>query len=346
MKKEVINYIDNIINGEIARIKSSKDPFLKHGEMGIALSLFGIHDLTGWKKYKSLASYILNNLNKHIPSKPALEIYQGITGIGLAIIFCKNKGYIEDNIDDLLAEIDNYVYKYSVSALQKYSNRYLSTFLDILVYIFYRHKYSDNNELKHIFAKLWLKIYDMISLTISTDNFYEPIPSDLKYNLAEFIYICSLGIQFDNFHKKRIHKVLSDLENFIIANTPILQSNKLILAIAIHNLTTVIGEENKWQEYKESLIKNISIEHIIENELLPNDIHMTHGVPCIYWILYLHKYTFKEKQLQIIIEKIGRASFLNSSYSSILNMGFVGLDGILGTIYTLLHIKKYSNGQA
>lgn len=343
MQDEIKKYIDNIIRQELERLKEDKDPFLKTGRMGLSLFLFRMSDFTGVHHYRTLAHNLLDSISSSIPTKCPLEIYNGITGIGLAIMFCRDKGYITDDMDDLLKEIDNYVYKYSIKGLELYSNKYIGTFLDILVYVSYRTAHTADKELRSLFNRLWLAIFNKVSLNISSDFFLEPNPSDLKYNLAQYIYICSLGVSYGNAYKDRIIKVLSDLEHFIISNIPHLQSNKFVLAIALHYLIKAIGVKNCWQGHKETLIKDISIDYILEKELLPNDIFMTHGAPCLYMLLDLHNHKFTHRQLNIIINKIIRSDFFNYTYPLMHNTGFVGLDGILGSIITLFHIRYFQN---
>lgn len=340
MTENLKNYIDALIHHELERLKKEPDPFLRTGEMGLALFLFGMYDFTGEESYKCIANKLLDSISSHIPPKSPLEIYEGVTGIGLAIMFCHHRGYIYEDIDEVLSDIDDYLYKNAIKAVEKYSDRYLGTYLDILLYLSYRLDYTTDQDLKLIFSNLWLTIFNKVSLSITYESFIEPNPADLKFNLAEFLYVCALGISLGDFHKNRILKVLDDLQYFIFSYKPVLQFNRLTLVLALHHLTQAIGTANQWHAYKESLIKSISFDYIVEEELLPNDIFMTHGVPCLYMLLHLHGYPISSRQIQLIIDKIGKSNLTNKDYLQMINRGFTGLNGVLGTMYTLLHIKN------
>lgn len=79
-----------------------------------------------------------------------LEFNNGITGIGLALQYLNENGYINENITILLKEIDDHIYKESIKGISIDICGHENTYLDIAIYLLYRinnHTFGKNDEI-------------------------------------------------------------------------------------------------------------------------------------------------------------------------------------------------------
>jgi len=332
-------YIDILIEKEIQRLDSNKDPFLMKGDMGVIVFLSYMFGKTNDFKYIDRAKALLDSLSEKISNKSLLEIYNGVSGIGLAVLLLHCKGVIEENPDKILKNIDEYIYRKSVTAVYAYEQKYENTYLDILLYISIRFQYCQNQEDKDIFCRLWFALYNKLYLNLTPDFFIEPIPSVIKYKMAQFILVSALGVKLDIKFKDRISKIFKEISNYIFSYYPQLHFNRLILFAALKQLRCVVDLDEKWIDYQDRLFASISIKKIIKKEILPNDLYLSHGLPCLYFLLKILGFIISDEIVEMMINKVKVSNMVKFDYAKLTKFNFVGLDGIFSVISMLIELK-------
>lgn len=339
-------YIDSILEYEYSRIESNtNDPFLQKGTMGIIIFLFWAYEFTENSKYKEKADDLLDLISESISSRSLLEIYNGITGIGLGIIYLHNKGFINENLDYLLKSIDDYIYLNIVSILDDYNTRYENTVLDLLLYLYYRIRTSNDENNILIFKHIWHELFNKMCQNMDMNFFIEPNPSELKYKLPYFMLLCSCGCRLGNIIKGKVVKTVNEYENFCLSYFPLLQFNRLTLFHAIDNLGKEMQLNGKWQTFKTLLKENLSYEYIVDQEMSANDIYVTHGVSCLYFLLKFTRIPITKSLATIIVRKIQDSELFKLSEQRAKYFDYYGLDGKLGTIIVLTELKQIINGK-
>lgn len=144
------DYIESVIKHELTRINASPDPFIQHGLMGICIFLFWYSRHSNHKKFYDLAIKLLERDLNTLSNNHYLEFNNGITGIGLALQYLNENGYINENITILLKEIDDHIYKESIKGISIDICGHENTYLDIAIYLLYRinnHTFGKNDEI-------------------------------------------------------------------------------------------------------------------------------------------------------------------------------------------------------
>lgn len=334
------NFVNILIDRKIQQLNSNKDPYLMNGSMGLAVFLSILHKKTNCDSYLNKAKELLDGLSNDIQlGSVPLEIFRGLCGIGLGVVCLHAYGVIKEDPDIILNDIDNYIYKKSIDALSAYDVKYENTYLDILLYISIRFQHTHSPEEKEIFCKLWFALYNKLYQNLTPDFFIEPIPSTIKYKMAQFILVSALGVILDIKFKERISKIFNEISNFIFSYIPQLHFNRLILFASVKQILNVIDVSEKWHNYQDRLFSMISIKNIIENEILPNDLYLSHGLPCLYYLLKELNIFISQSIVDLIIAKIKKSDLAKFDYFQLVKSNFNGLDGIFSVILMLIELK-------
>lgn len=333
-------YIDEILEKELCRVFSAKDPFLKNGAAGLVVFLVWLYLRTADEKYRTKAIEVMDKLNTFLSNNPSIEIYNGVIGIGLLTIWLQNQDIVNDDIDEILESIDSYVYRKSSNIVDAYFNEYDYTALDILFYLYLRLKTSKDHNLIRIFKRLWLKLFSTISSNVSLDFFIEKDPPELKSKLIMFLFICGKGSFIGSVVKNKIKMTLLELKNHCLSFFPRLPFNRLLLYCAVRMINETLCLGREWKDYEERLSASV-LQTSLADQMHPNDMYLTHGIPClIMFMKYAEMPIGKDLKKQMLI-RIKGSELYNLDYSEMEVRGYVGLDGILGTIVALSELEAY-----
>lgn len=116
----LIQYIESLVDKEMLRLSSSKNFSITTGDMGLILSLSYIYMKTNNSLYLKKINILLRNLSKKISGGSLLEIYQGVSGIGLGVLLLRRWRILKENPNMILKDIDNYIYRKSIIAINNY----------------------------------------------------------------------------------------------------------------------------------------------------------------------------------------------------------------------------------
>lgn len=332
--------IDEIIKLELNRVFSDKDPYLKNGAAGITVFLIWLYNRTKEEKYRIRALEVIDNIGALISANPPLEIFNGVAGIGILLIWLHDQGLLDGDIDDILESIDNYIYRKSCDILDSYNNRYDYTVLDILLYIFIRLKSSKDICLVKIYERLWLKLYNSLSSHISLDFFIEKDPPELKSKLIMFLLICYKGSIINQDIKTKVNMTLRDLRNHCLSFFPRLSFNRLLMYIVVKNINETIHLGEEWNTYERLLASSLEESVQLGDQMKPNDMFLTHGIPCLIMLMKHVGIPISNELKKKLLTKITESDFYNLNYAEMKKFGYVGLDGIFGTIMAVTELKS------
>lgn len=128
--------LKNIADREILTSLFMKDYSLMNGQMGCAIFFALLSRVTKNHWYEDFAGELLDNICQNITNQTPVNFASGLCGIGWGIEFLKYKGFIDDNTDDILLEIDNAVMECDIRRIREIS---LETgLIGILAYVNFR----------------------------------------------------------------------------------------------------------------------------------------------------------------------------------------------------------------
>lgn len=140
------NYISPILRDiadkEILTALFSNDYSIMNGQMGCAIFFSLLSRVTQNHWFEDFAGELLDNLCDNLTLYLPVNFGSGLCGIGWGIEFLKYKGFIDDNTDEILSEINNVVMERDI---RRITDESLETgFKGILAYVHSRLKSRRN----------------------------------------------------------------------------------------------------------------------------------------------------------------------------------------------------------
>lgn len=316
--------------------------YLQHGLSGYCAFYFWLSQKAKDESYETLAKQMLLRVTDSIKQLPAVDIENGITGIGLIVLWLNNKGFLTGNGHSFFETIEAYLYKTTNLGIDTNSEVIeLHNLLDVLIFLAERLELESIEESYKQFLKLWsVKIIAYIHQRVSTILSDEPLLSDAHYDLAIFLYVLfklhKLGV-----YTYYLERIFNEIRMSVTTRIPYLQLNRAYLYYTL----CLIGKEfslgNEWVTYMQWLKSSFSINAIIENEIRGNQLFGQLGLIRLYFAL---KYYIKngieiEIPYDLILKKIKSSSY----YKNKTKVAEVpkGLDGILGLYLLYINIVEY-----
>lgn len=308
---------------------------LANGKMGYCIYFFWLNRIENNEEYNIVAERLIDDILENIDTLKSIDIKNGLAGIGLGINYLIEEGYVTGNVNILLKNIDDLIFKHL--NLPKYytSINPLST-TQLLYYLCIRLKgQKEHSESEYLFKELIIKtvnnLYEKINLKFSE----EALSYNIDYLLPQFLYVLS-KIYSLNFYNYRILKILEEMTPLIRSTIPLLHCNRLYLLWGLDSIDKQV-EISGWRNHIKLLRRECHIEIIFNEELSNNNIFFYNGVASIYFLITgLHRY-FTPKEIsqynQQIKQKIESSEIWNiletdpyyfEDYKGLLN-GFCGV---------------------
>lgn len=108
-----MNTTIHILNGTlISSLNDTDIPLgLADGKMGICIYFYILSRYEKNKEYENIAENILDEIFKNIDKTTSIDVRTGITGIGLGITYLIKNKHVDGNINIILKDIDDTVFK-------------------------------------------------------------------------------------------------------------------------------------------------------------------------------------------------------------------------------------------
>jgi hypothetical protein len=276
---------------------------LVNGKVGHCIYLYSVGRISGNKQFQQMAELLTGEIFEQVTKIKAFDIKNGLSGIGLGFDYLIENKYMEGNVNDILEEVDNALFK-QICNHNNLNNSDVSLQLQLIYYFTVRLKtQKKNSENEYFFKEVIIDAINFIS-----EKIYSIFSEESQAFNMENTSILSLLVlsQCDKLYKEKIGRILKDISFSILSKIPVLHANRLYLLYAMDRINKKI-KTNGWSEHIKLLARETDIEHIIEKELA-DDIYFSNGLSAIYFLLsglqdYFPSYqTCKYKEL--IINKI------------------------------------------
>lgn len=311
---------------------------IANGKMGVCLYFYFLSEIEHNTNYKEIADNLLDEIISNLPISGSIRVDTGLSGIAIGIDILYSKKIIGGDINLILEEIDNVIYKAIVFG--KISSYNLQPFdiMLLLYYLYVRYKRQDDEFHKFVFKELIIKITELLYNQLNSELFREPLSLSITYNLPLFLFIVGKLISL-HIYSTRLEKIIDEFSHQILGSLPILHSHRLYLLWGLSNLNASISNIGM-REHITFLSKNIDLNLILNKELYRNQIFLNNGVS----LIYLLSCDLKSKcslistsfDTSLILDKLLNASIWDNddSYS------FGPLYGIPGALLILSLIKN------
>lgn len=319
---------------------------LLKGDMGVCIFFYVIGNENSNPQYIKIGDNILKKVLKEIHENKKIDIETGITGIGLGISYLIKKKYVEGNINEILKDIDIYIYQ-QMCLIQE-SNQpciYNNYLLDILIYFLCRYKEITSISLKLILEKCIIDLFNSIYIKRSDTFYNEPYPFSLKYDICIYLYLLTeiykLGIE-----RERILHILEEMKYFLFSQTPVLQSNRLTLMVATSIVHHVTGDKD-WLQFSSRLARDLDLKYIFTKEILDKNIFPVNGIIAIWLLINMYNKINNTRNINLdshyIKQRIINSSFWNRlEYDKELLKRHYSIDGYCGIKLFINHLSNKS----
>ena len=315
---------------------------LVHGQMGICIYFYHLYRISKNENDKVIADQLMDDILGKISQESSISVEDGLAGIALGIIHLIRADFIEGEVNELLEDIDSQIFNRLAFISGKYIKK--EELLHLLLYLYIRFKYQNNNDDKYIYSELIIKSLDLFVLNFRKDLFDEYYTfSVYHYHLPMFIYICGKLLSL-GFLNERILQLVKMFETLILSRLPVLHSNRLYLLAGMLSIIPYMNNSN-WEKHAIFLQKNIDLNHILKNEMKNKHIFISNGISMIYVLLNYLNENYPEYKIEYdhnvfydrIISSEAWESFKQDYYFDI-HHGLV--NGFPGVHLILSHLHK------
>lgn len=315
---------------------------LTQGLMGVCIYFYHLYRIDNNEEYKLIADDLLDDILGKLSFESPISVENGLAGIGLGIMHLIEYDFIEGNINVLLEDIDNAIFR-NLAFFQPDPSYKKETLLYILYYLSLRLDIQDEESNIYVYRELIIKILNIIVSDLREDFFNEPSSfSVYDFHLPAFTYICACLLK-QEFYNNRIYKILEELETKILSTFPVLHANRLYMLCGMLPLVPYMNY--KWKYYANLLYKEIRLEQIFE-EMSNKHIFIGNGLSLIYLLLHYLENNYSEYKISyrpfVLYDKIigseAWCSLIKHDYFFETHQGL--FQGFPGTILILSHIKN------
>lgn len=318
---------------------------LLNGDMGVCIFLFIKGREKGNAELTAEAENILKRSIEEISANQRLDLTNGITGIALGLAYLVKNNYVEGDINDILSEIDEKVYKkFSLKTdFGGYSKLDLPL-TDLLMYYIIRHKQTVSENMKELQRRV---MTDLINWTYMHRNeaFYdEPYPFSLTDNVI-CMYLYELALLYSRgFERERIKHILVEMEYFLFSRFPALHSNRLLLTAMAAYVAKATGL-GEWTEYAKDLRQRINFDRIYGQEMTDKNIFPVNGLIGVWLAASFYNHVSDYEPICLDTE-FYKQRIMNSSawdrmeYDDAFTMKHYSLNGYCGVRLFLDYLNK------
>lgn len=111
--------IERMANLSIANLHNTSALGLFNGKMGIALFLYRYAKFSGKELYEKFADDLIDEIYDEINKSMSPELSGGLSGIGVGLMYLLQEKYLEGDVDEILAEIDELLLEEPLNTLKQ-----------------------------------------------------------------------------------------------------------------------------------------------------------------------------------------------------------------------------------
>lgn len=341
MKKRIEQFNQFVMSQDIEKLPIG----LFCGKMGLCIYFYHQEQIKKNKRYGKFADKLLNSIFKQINIKTLISLEDGLIGVGLGLNYLIDNGFQRGNVNHILPELDDKVYKTAWFDLLNGvsgSTETLKSIFEVALYFTIR---LQNNKLngssRFLYEAIVIKAINYIETNAYySDRYVEP----LFYSLNEYFisnYLFLLGKVYRlGFYNYKIDKIVDEIYTKIYGLYPLLQSNRLQLATTLGYLNDELLRPSI-DECLARLRREINYEQFIQSEFRNQNLLLVNGLCGMYLI---QNVLFENEELpkELVVDKLVRSKLWDDvSDNKVKQNATTGLfTGLAGVILIYQHIIK------
>ncbi|CUQ05543.1 MULTISPECIES: hypothetical protein [Parabacteroides] len=299
LNKQLINKLISSLDGDF--------PLgLTYGKMGVCIYFYQMERLVKTDQYRVIGDKVLDDVLTKISSVESLNVEDGLAGIALGLIFLVRKKYIEANLNELLVDVDDVIYKY----LMFHENKSIIPVKDILGYIYYfniRLEEISNEQDQSVFKDVIAYLVDCLFENVDENFFDDYDKFSVYYYQLPLLFFVFAGLLEKGIYTSRIFHILNEWKMRLITRIPLLHMNRLYLLWGMLTIKPFL-KDTDFIQYVDQIKRSVDVKYLIEREINIKNIFVTNGYSLLFVLLKLidkkyplYSFVYDENQ---IVDKI------------------------------------------
>jgi hypothetical protein len=316
---------------------------LAQGQMGICIYFYHLSDIEQDGKYRAIAEQLLYETLKKLSQDAPISVGCGLAGIALGITYLIKAGFVKGEVNDLLEDIDNAIFKRIVFP-HDYISQEKGELLHLLFYLSIRLSSQTNEDGQYIFQEQIITTLNNFVTGLTGNFFNEGYSfSVYHYHTPLFLSLCARLLKQD-FYNERIYKILDEFELNILSTFPILHTNRLYLLCGLLPLIPYM-QNPQWKDYANLLHKEINLLLILEREIKNKHIFISNGLSMVYLLFYYLEKKYPVYKIDYNPHEFYNRIVSSEAWGTLLNDYFFDihnglLNGFPGVLLVLSHIQR------
>jgi hypothetical protein len=256
---------------------------LASGKMGFCLYFFVVSRMERNENYEKIAYRLIDEIFEKAPTLPSVDVRFGLAGLGLGICYLIKEKFVKGNINTVLADIDDKIFK-ELSSTAYYEIVDSRTLIHLLYYWPVRLKeQKEGSETQWLYQELVIYLLNKLYEKVDSSFCETSIVYTTNYLVPPFLYVLSLLYRL-NFYNYRIQKLVAEFSLQLFSTQPLLHANKLYLLWglgAVRSVMTIKSLDN----YIRLIRSKLKVDSILSDELRAKNVFFNNGLTSIYFLL-------------------------------------------------------------
>ena len=279
MDNKILHELDERLIASIEK-GENKCYDLGHGAMGFSIYFYRLSRLKGETACQKRAKKLLNSVMEGINTIQTIDIKTGLAGIGLGIDFLIKNNYVKGNINTILADIDDFIFR-QLSFLKYYDSLDSLTMIEALYYFAVRQEaQKKGSETEYLFQEIIIKTINNAYSKLEKTRLNGRLIYNAAYELPLFLYVLNRISRF-GFYNVRIANILRELSPTILSIIPTLHANRLFLLWGMSSISENIRPEG-WNEHIGLLTRELDLAKIVKKELCNRSVYFSDGAVSLF----------------------------------------------------------------
>ncbi len=279
----------DMINGLLVENASSISGVgLFNGKLGLSIYFFTLAREIKNPEYQEIAEILIGEVYNSVGEATILPDFEdGLAGIAWGICYLVRNEYVDAELDEILSELDDRIYKYLIENRGKLPVNLRQGLLGYLYYYTYRLEStpsSGDKVNKYIFQMICTDIINQLGQQIEEEKFHsrEPILFTIFWDLPVLLILLA-NAKKSNINPNKVNRILDYLTNIVISLYPKLHSNRLYLLLGMEKILSEIPIP-EWRTHADFLRKAIEPSKMILEECRNLNILVMDGISGLAFI--------------------------------------------------------------
>lgn len=280
MKPNIINQIIKL-NHRLIPMLPSMPIGLFDGKMGYCIYFYILGKYDKENKYSHVAENLMEKIYSNIINISDIEVDTGLAGIGWGIDYLIKEGYVSGDVNVILEDIDDCIFK-KLNNWDYCRSLTALSLIYLLIYLCARYE-KQRKEQKELLEELICQTFNVLYSKIDQSFFEEPFHYGIHYKAPLFLYLLAKIWEL-GFFNYQIERLFPEIEYSITTLYPKLGSNKLYLLWGMNHFEQVFFS-HAFQKHISLLKREIDIEGILKEELRDKNLFLEYGVASLFFII-------------------------------------------------------------